>query len=209
MLGLTEIASGVAANGVGSFFSRSIKRIRSIWRRETELRRKAAITSRTSSKLEVGLHATARQLEAITDHIMHLDATSGAFHPDKVAIAARTMRAFKSPMPTVRRSGRSSNALHVTLGVEQGVIAGMQLSIKSPLGGYEETYILQSRDLRPDHVCIQPPNYNPAQVEPNDLVISFVQLGDLTTLEQELAILLDMSMSALDDCHAALTPTGG
>jgi hypothetical protein len=203
MLGVGDVASSVAANGLGSFLAQGMKRIRSFWRRDTHLRLELEARSLRSSALEAGLERIAHHLEAIIGHVMHLDGNASSFHPDRVVIAAQTMRAFKAPMLIVRRSGRS-NALNATLTGNLVVVAGMQISIKSRLGGCEEIYVVQNRDLRTDHIWIQPRDHNHAQADPADLIVSFVQLADLTPLEKQLAVLLDMNMAAADDCRALL-----
>lgn len=204
MFGIGELATGVAANGVGSLLNRATRSVRTRWQRAryAQLQMENATTSYPG--LLAALGVASRNLETITDHVLQLNASSGAFDPQKVLVEAHTKRLFKAAMPTILRSVPQTNALHISYGRNQGVIAGISLSIKARVGNYSELYVLQERDLRSDHVCARPPNLDLSQTDPAHLIVSFVPVEGLSQLEQELALLLDMSMSALEDCRAAL-----
>jgi hypothetical protein len=203
MLGLEGVAGGVAANGLTSVIRRGATSVAELFRHTTHLRLQLDSASQKNLILEGALDLATHNLESITDHITHLDGSSGAFDAEKVLIAAHTMRLFKAPMPTVQRSARQTNALHISCGRDQGVIPGMSLSLKSRRGDYEEIYVVQNRDLRGDHICAQPRSLDFPRIETADLIVSFIMGETLNSLENDLAILLDMSMSSVDETRGA------
>jgi hypothetical protein len=203
MLGLEGVATDVAASGVTTLIRRGVTSVAGVFRRTKHLKLQLDSALQKRSILEGALDLATRNLESITDHITHLDASSAAFDAEKVLVAAHTMRLFKAPMPTVQRSAPQTSSLQISCGRDQGVIPGMSLSLKSRRGDYEEIYVVQNRDLRDDHICAQPRNLDFARTEAADLIVSFIMAETLNPLENDLAVLLDMSMSTVDEARGA------
>jgi hypothetical protein len=204
MFGFGEIASGLATNGVTSLARRGASSVKTFFVRGKLLKAQLDSAAYKNSIIEGALDTAIRNLESIADHMTHLDASSGAFDPERVTVAAHTMRLFKVPMPVAERSASHPNALQINYGRDHGVIPGISISFKSRRDGYEEIYILQNRDIRNDHICAHPPNLDLARVDIADLIVSFVLGPPLNQLEQSLAVLLDVSMSGVDEARAAI-----
>jgi hypothetical protein len=207
MLGFEGVANSIAANGVISLVRRAVTSVTVVFQGSKQLKLQFESTLHKNSILQGALNLATHNLDSITDYITHLDASSGAFDLEKVLVAAHTMRLFKAPMPTVQRSGRHTNALHIDCGREQGVIPGMSISLQSRRGDYEEIYVVENRDIRDDHICAQPRNFDFSRTEVADLIVSFILAEILNPLESNLAALLDISMSGVDESRAAIGRT--
>jgi hypothetical protein len=192
------------ANRVGTLLSRAGRSAKNWISERTSARSALRLSQNRCDAYERALRNAVRDLGIVGDHVLQLEAHRGGFDAKKVLVEAHTKKLFKGAMPTIIRAIPETHTLQVHYGRNQGVIAGMAVCITSRLGNYSERYLLQERDIRDDHLCFRPPELDLGKTRAEDLILSFVPPIDLSEVEKAIALVLDITGSAVDECTAVL-----
>lgn len=188
---LGELTTTLVADGVGRLLAR-VRGVVGGWvRRHVRWGKALRQTDARIMQLRESLFAASGALERVRDHLLQLDQAGLAFDAHKVLIETHTKGLFKLPQPLITASVQETNMLRISCGRSTGAIAGVCLSIVSKNGKFHAQYVLRDADIRDGYLCIRPPSLDLRMVNPEDLIVSFVQAADLSPGERALSLLLD------------------